>query len=346
MLLGMKTFKTTTITKIQKKFGIILALTTLLMGTVGFIPAAVSAATYMTHASVIETNMNTGGSSQVYVAFTAGAADAASNFTVNFAGWTGGANGIVNTVQPLSTTTCQALTGATNVLPGTLAATGATSVVTVTGATALTSGSSYCFELSSATAVTNPTSVGQSTVTLTSVTTNDTATVAIDNIANDQVTVTATVPPTFTLALSGNNDAFTGNLSSGATAVTTGVTATINTNATTGWGIWAVDSQAGLRSPSEAHTIATVATTGPHTFTTGTEQYGLGVATDPTTNYAYGGGTTGSGLSTTVYNEIATAATPASGVTTVIHELADVSATTQAAQDYSDVITLVGAGSF
>lgn len=300
----------------------------------------------MTHASVTETNMSVGGNSSVYISFTAGAADVTSNFTVNFNGWTGGAAGIVNGTQTVSTTTCQALTGATNVLPGTLAASGATSIVTVTGATALTSGSSYCFELNSASAVTNPTSVGQSTVTLTSVTTNDTSKVAIDNISNDQVTVSGIVSPTFTLGLSGNIDSFASNLSSTSTVLSTGVTATINTNATSGWGIWAIDTQGGLYSTSESHRITSVATGSLHTFTTGTEQYGIAAATDPTTNYAYGGGTTGGGLSTTVYNEIASNNAPAAGLTTVIHELADISSVTQSASDYGDIITLVGAGSF
>lgn len=330
------------ITKIQKKAGIILALTTLLTASLGYLPR-VFATTYMTHASVTETNMATSATSSVYVAFTAGAADVASNFTVDFSSF----GGSVNVTQAVSVTTCQAFTGATNVLPGTtLAATGSGAVVTVTGATALTSGQSYCFELSSPSAVTNPASAGQSTVVLTSVTTDDTATVAIDNITSDTVTVSATVPPSFTLSLSGATDAFTGNLSSTATTQTTGVTATVNTNATSGWGLWAVDSNAGLHSVSENHTIASVATGSNHTFTTASEQYGLGVATDPTANYAYGGGTTGGGLSTSVYNEIASNTATASNVTTVIHELADISPTTQAAQDYSDVITVVGAGVF
>jgi len=338
----MKTFKTS-ITNIQKKFGLILALTTLLTASLGYLPRAF-ATTYMTHASVIETNMNATANSSVYVEFTAGAADVASNFTVNFSGWTGGAVGAVNTVQTVSVANCQAVTGATNVLPGTLAATGATSIATVTGATALTSGQSYCFELNSASAVTNPTSTGQSSVVLTSVTTADTSSVEINNITNDTVTVSATVPPSFTLGLSGTTDAFTGALSAGATTATTGVTATVNTNATTGWGLWAVDST-GLHSASESHTITAVATGSLHTFTVGTEQYGLGVSAYNTTNFAYGGGTTGSGLNAT-YQEIATSAVPAANATTVIHELADISGTTQAAQDYSDVVTVVGAGSF
>ena len=118
------------------------------------------------------------------------------------------------------------------------------------------------------------------------------------------------------------------------------------TNATSGWGLWALDSQAGLRSALTSHTIGTVATGSNHAFTTGSEQYGLAVSAFNTVNYAYGGGTTGSGLSTTTYNQIATSAAPAANATTVIHELADISGSTQAAQDYSDVVTVVGAGSF
>ena len=337
-------FKRSIMLKKNKSYILLLLISVLTISPI--LISTANAITYMTHASVLETNMVAGGSSPVYVSFTAGAADVASNFTVNFNGWTGGAVGAVNAAQTIATAGCIALTGATNVLPGTLAATGATSIVTVTGTTALTAGQSYCFELSSATAVTNPTSAGQSTVTLASVTTNDTTKVAIDNITGDTITLNATVTPTFTLTLSGTTDNFASNLSSASTIVTTGVTATINTNATSGWGLWAEDTQAGLHSASESHTIASVATGSIHTFTTGTEQYGLGVATNPAANYAYGGGTTGGGLSTSVYNEIASNNAPASGLTTVIHELSDVSSTTQAAQDYSDVITIVGAGSF
>ena len=41
-------------------------------------------------------------------------------------------------------------------------------------------------------------------------------------VSNDQIVVSATVSPTFTFALSGNTDAFTGNLSSSATTSTSG----------------------------------------------------------------------------------------------------------------------------
>ena len=328
----------------SKLKSILLALTMLGGLLTGLIIQPAFAATYMSHGSIIETNMVASGTSSVYVAFTAGAADGPGSVTVNFNGWTGGAAGIVNTTQTVSTANCQAVTGATNVLPGSLVGTGASTTVTVSGATAVVSGQSYCFELISAAAVTNPSATGQSTVSLAYGT--DTDSISVDVISGDTYTVSATVPPSFTLALSGTTDAFSGNLSSSSTTTTTGVTATVNTNATSGWGLWAMDSQAGLHSTTQSHTIASVSTASNHTFTTGSEQYGLGVSAYNTTNYAYGGGTTGGGLSSSVLNQIATSNAPASGATTVIHELADVSATTRAAQDYSDVVTVVGAGSF
>jgi hypothetical protein len=336
------------ITRISSSAAIAVAILGLLGAGLGSVSQAF-ATTYMTHASVLEYNMVAAGTSQVVVAFTAGAADAGPTLTVNFGGWTGTTNGIVNTTQTINTTGCQALTGATNVLPsGTmLAAAGATSIVTVSNVGALTSGQSYCFDLTSASAVTNPTTAGQSNVVITDGT--DTASTELDVISaspGDAVTVTATVPPSFTLGLSGNTDTFASNLSSGSTVVTTGVTATISTNADSGWGLWAEDSQGGLHSAAESSLIATVAPGSIHTFTTNSNQYGLGVATNPTANYAYGAGTTGGGLSTTAFNEIASNSAPAAGLTTVIHELADISGSTPAAQDYTDTITIVGDGSF
>jgi hypothetical protein len=321
------------ITRISSSAAIAVAILGLLGAGLGSVSQAF-ATTYMTHASVLEYNMVAAGTSQVVVAFTAGAADAGPTLTVNFGGWTGTTNGIVNTTQTINTTGCQALTGATNVLPsGTmLAAAGATSIVTVSNVGALTSGQSYCFDLTSASAVTNPTTAGQSNVVITDGT--DTASTELDVISaspGDAVTVTATVPPSFTLGLSGNTDTFASNLSSGSTVVTTGVTATISTNAD---------------SAAESSLIATVAPGSIHTFTTNSNQYGLGVATNPTANYAYGAGTTGGGLSTTAFNEIASNSAPAAGLTTVIHELADISGSTPAAQDYTDTITIVGDGSF
>jgi hypothetical protein len=274
--------------------------------------------------------------------FTAGAADIAGSLTLDFGSW----GGTVNGTQTITTTGCQALTGAVNVLPGAITAAGAGSVVTVSSVGALTAGQSYCAILSSATAVTNP-GAGVYPVILTDA--GDTATVAIDVIANDQVTVSATVPPTFTMSLSSNTDNL-GTLSAGSLTTSSGVTATVSTNGNYGWFLWALDSQAGLRSVTQSHTIPTVATgsnTAMNGGAIGTEKYALGVTTaNATPIYANAGGTTGGGLSATTYNAIASGNAAVSGATATIKELANISATTPAATDYSDVITLVGAGSF
>jgi len=114
--------------------------------------------------------------------------------------------------------------------------------------------------------------------------------------------------------------------------------------------MWALDSQAGLHSASQSKTINSVATGSNSAMnggSIGTEKYALGVTTaNATANYADAGGTTGSGLSTSTYNEIASGNAAVSGATVNVKELADISATTPAATDYTDTVTLVGAGSF
>lgn len=296
----------------------------------------------MTRASVIEYNMNAAQASAFAVVFTAGASDASGTLTVNFGTW----GGTVNASQTVATTGCQATTGATNVLPGTLTASGTGQVVSVAGVTALTAGQSYCVVLTSASAVTNPAATGTYPVILND--NGDTVTVAIAVITNDQVTVSATVPPSFTMSLSGNTDTL-GNLSASSVTSSTGVTTTISTNGNYGWYLLAQDTQAGLRSTSQSKTIPSVALGSNANMTTkiGTESYALGVTTaNATTNYADAGGTTGGGLSTTAFNQIAIGSGAVSGATITTKSLATIAATTPAANDYSDTITLVGAGSF
>jgi hypothetical protein len=327
----------------NKKLQIIVALCGLLAANVLMV-AQVHAATYMTHAEVIEYNMNASGTSSVAVAFTAGAADAAGSLAINFGTW----GGTVNATQTASTAGCQALTGATNVLPGTLTAAGAGSVATVSGVSALTAGQSYCVVLSSPTAVTNPATTGQYPVTLTDGT--DTASETIDIITNDQVVVSAVVPSSFTMSLSSNAATF-GNLSATTLNTSSAVTATVATNANYGWYLWAQDTNAGLRSATESHTIPTI-TPGTNTnlsTTTGTEQYAFGVTASGGTTaaaYADAGGTTGGGLSSTNYNQIASSTAPTTGSTTTFKELANIAASTPAAPDYTDTISVIGAGSF
>ena len=311
--------------------------------------AKVFATTYTTQTQVTETNMLTGGNSEVALSFKTSASGCVTALTLTFNGWTGSSAGVVNATQPV-TNGCalfSSMAGAN--LPGTPAATGnaATGVITFTGLTALSASTAYCVTLTSASALTNPTSAGVSTVSI--VAGNDNSTVAIDSISNDSYTVSATVNPTFTLSLPSTTDALN-TLSSAALVTSTGVTATVSTNANTGWFLWAEDSQAGLHSATESKTINTVSTGSNHTMNggaIGTEAYALGVTSaNATTNYADAGGITGGGLSTSTFNEIATNASPANSVAVNLKELADISAITPAASDYSDIITIVGAGRF
>src|ERR1035441_1731449 len=96
---------------------VILTLLTLLFANLAFIPK-VFATTYLTHTTVMEYNMNATSTSQVAVAFTAGASDAAGSVVLTFTGWTGGAAGIIGASgsQTVTTTGCVALTGASNPL--------------------------------------------------------------------------------------------------------------------------------------------------------------------------------------------------------------------------------------
>jgi hypothetical protein len=333
----------------QKSY-IWLLLLIVLLGNFAFI-SKVFATTYTTQTQVAETNMLTTGTSEIGLSFKTSASGGGTAMTLSFVGWTGGSAGAVNATQTV-VAGCALFNGmaGANLPTGTsVTASGnaGTGVITFSGLTALSASTAYCVTLSSASAVTNPTASGDSTVNL--VAGNDNGTVAIDNISNDSYTVSATVLPTFTLSLPSTTDALS-TLSSGSLTTSTGVTATVSTNANSGWFLWAEDTQAGLHSAAESKTINTVSTGSNHTMNggaIGTEAYALGVTSaNATTNYADAGGITGGGLSTSTFNEIATNASPGSSVAVNIKELADISATTPAASDYSDIITIVGAGSF
>jgi hypothetical protein len=300
-------------------------------------------ASTMSGASVLESNMNASGTSSIYVNFKAGAADSASTLTLTLNGFT------VNATQTISTATCVALFGGSaNVLPttGTLSASGSSPVVTVSSVGTLASGTDYCFQLTSASAVTNPTAGTYNNIVIADGT--DTTTVGVDVISNDQISVSATVSPTFTLTFGGNSDSL-GALSSTSVKASTGVTLTVLTNAANGWGLWAEDANTGLHSTAANKTIASVSTGANYNFATNTnaEHYGIGVTTsNATTNYADSGGSTGSGVTSSAYNEIATAGAPTAGATVTVKEIADISAITPAAVDYGDTLTIIGAGSF
>jgi hypothetical protein len=226
----------------------------------------------------------------------------------------------------------------------------------------LTVGTLYCFNWINSAAVTvsaSATSSNLGTVTTqTSVpATIDTAQFATASLTNDQVVVTATVPSTFGFSLSGTSDSL-GNLGTGSvTPSPTPRTATVNTNAKNGWMVWAKDTGAGLASAGASHTIASNCSSGAGTNATlsaGTEGYNSGVTSSQvggtgtiTVATPFVGGSLGKGGGLcTNYQPLATSNGSANtAVLTVTNNVA-ISSITPEASDYTDTITVVGAGLF
>lgn len=252
--------------------------------------------------------------------------------------------------------------------PGINTATAVSGQTVTFPSTDLTVGTFYCFNVSdAASAITTGAAGADKTGTITTRATGpatiDQSSYAVAVIAEDQITVTATVPPTFSFSIasctSGScTDAFTANLSPSAVRTTSGKAVTISTNAASGWIAWVKDSQQGLRSTAQSYTIPTTtagtACSSGHTLVAGTEGYGLDV--DLTTDGAGGGtvsidanysctGDDAGGLSST-FLPIASSNGAASGDVVTLVGKAAISGLTKAATDYQDVVTVVGAGNF
>ncbi len=280
--------------------------------------------------------------------------------------WTNATPGGLVTSGAVTTSTAQCVTDGFTALPGVSSATGSGSTITTSGVTATTSGTTYCVDFTTAAAVTTPTLAGEYHPTVTQGA--DSVSVGVRVITNDQIVVTATVPPTFNFVLSSNTDAFTSNLSTSSIVSTTGRTVTITTNAASGWIAWVK----GLNGSSGAATKGallsatasnfTIPTTNgnalgsaSHTLTTNTQDYGLGVTI--TTDFA-GGGTVAvdaayDGTSTKAgvidpnnFRPIASANGTAGGDVITLTERATIDGTVPAATDYTDTLTVIGAGNF
>ncbi|SRR6266540_3981695 len=283
----------------------------------------------------------------------------ATSVAINFNGadsttWTG-SSGLVSASQTVSSASCAAETGAT-ALPGSLAAAGSGSTLTISSVTALSASTTYCVDLTGASAVTNATANEyHPTITAGS----DSTTIALRTISSDQYVVNANVSPTFNFVISSASDSFTAPLSSGGVTSTSGITATINTNAKSGWLVWAKDVNSGLLSTSQSKTVGSTTTGTAATLSTGTEGYvfaltniaqGSGAGTaSPATAYdgtaSAGVNSNGSGLDTAL-RQVASSTGTANNAVLTFKERAAVSATTPAAADYTDTITLIGAGSY
>ena len=182
---------------------------------------------------------------------------------------------------------------------------------------------------------------------------------------SDQIVVTARVAPTYTLALSAQaitldtavgSVEYPGGAQNGAVS---GVTATATTNANNGHIMWMkANSASGLTSATTGTSIAfsgTAADATPTTLSAGTE--GVVVDVDLTTNTSgslsiaaefLGASTSAGGTPSTTFQEIADADGPVGGagdVVTILPRVA-ISTTTQSADDYTNSLTVIGAGDF
>ena len=254
--------------------------------------------------------------------------------------------------------------------PGIGTATAVSGATVTFPSTNLSASTTYCFnfEINSNSTLRNPSGANPdlagSIVTRTSTpTTIDTTNYATVSVSDDQVSVTATVPATFNMAIGtcGSNTDALGNLSTGSVVSSgTACRVTLTTNAPSGWIVWALDSQQGLRSTANAYTIPGSSTmddncTGADDdIAAGTEGFGVdsNIITD-----AGGGGTVtidgdfncGAGFVgdyASTFTEIASANGAANGdIIDLVHEAA-ISGLTPAGTDYSDIVTVSGAGQF
>ena len=202
--------------------------------------------------------------------------------------------------------------------------------------------------------------------TLASNAVQDQANVATRNIANDQVVITATVPPTFSFALSANTtfidnavqDDVEDDLDVSIINTAKDVDVTISTNANNGWIAWLKSANAGLDSATTSETIDTQSTVNDvcSTLVAGSDYYQLDVNID--TDHGTGTGTIniddeydcnnadGGGTFSTTYEEIAISdGSTAGDVITLVAKVAYI-AIKQAATDYTDTWTVIGAANF
>ena len=221
----------------------------------------------------------------------------------------------------------------------------------------LAAGTLYCFNWTNTAALSisasaNASNSGTITTRAAGATPIDTSSYSTASINDDQIVVSASVPQSFSFALSGNTDSL-GTLSTSAVASSaTPRTVTINTNAKNGWQVWAKDSSTGLNSALAAKTIASTTPGTNSTLATNTEGYNTGITSSQvggsgtvTVATPFVGGTTGrgGGLDTTLRTLASSNGTADTSVLTITNN-ASIGALTPAATDYTDTITVVGAG--
>lgn len=291
------------------------------------------------------------------------------NVAINFNGGDSGAaqwtnatpGGLVNASQTVTTAQCVTDTGF-SALPGSITAAGSGGTITISSVGATTSGSTYCADLTGS-AVTTPTAGHEGEYHPTVTIGSDSTTVSVDVISADSIVITAVVPPIFNMSFDSTaTDPFTANLSPSGLTSNTARTITLNTNAYTGWILWAKSTNGATKGSLQSAfagnykiTPSNAIGSAAHTTSNNVDDYGLGVtATSHTTGTgtitvpsAYDGTSNKIGvLDSQNFQPISSSNGTANGDTVTFINRATISNITPAANDYTDTITFIGAGNF
>ncbi len=270
---------------------------------------------------------------------------------------TGYTLGVASTFT-VSTTNLAWPTGG-NAWPSIATATDVTGQIATFPSGDLAAGTLYCFNWTNSAAVTVKSSAtasntGTITTRTSTPTTIDSSGYSTASVSSDQIAVSASVPSTFSFALSATTDALGTLSTSSVTSSPTPRTATVNTNAKNGWMVWAKDANTGLTSSTASHTIASTTPGTNSTLSAGTEGYNTGIASSQvggtgtiTVATPFVGGSTGKGggLDTSLRTLASSNGTADTAVLTLTNNAA-INATTSAATDYADTIFVIGAGLF
>lgn len=185
----------------------------------------------------------------------------------------------------------------------------------------------------------------------------DSSDVAVAILDDDQVVITASVPPILTFALGANSDTFATDLSTSSIVSTSGVSVTVGTNAQSGWIAWLKSANTSLDS---ATTLETIETSGSvddacTTLSNGSDFYQLDVnltsdsgTGDGTVTVAseYDCGASAGGTYSADFQQIASGSGTTAGDIVTLVAKATISAVKAAATNYTDTWTVVGAGNF
>jgi hypothetical protein len=267
--------------------------------------------------------------------------------------WTANTTNIVSTMKdPIGG-------GAAEAWPGINNATAVNGLSVTFPTTAFTAGHFYCFNFAGASSTVGTAGndqTGQLKTTGGSPFTDsmDYAT-SVVAAAGEQIVVSASVSATMTFALTGNAIAL-GTLNS-TSAVSGAVTEQVSTNARNGWTSWIKGTNGsattGALHSALAPTSDIIVPAGAYptvydlTSTTGYVIDADAGSGTPTIATAYDGNTVNKGgIPTTLFQQMATKTTPGATDTVVINARAKIVSTQTAANDYTDTLTVVAAGSF